>query len=90
MALPREISDDLFILCDTLIEGGEEGVESTISGLTREQFGVQFNLRGEGPAGWYRHSTVEGAGCVAGCLKPLVRCPRRVNWCGEVLDHHHG
>jgi hypothetical protein len=29
MTLPREISDDLFILCDTLIEGGEEGVEST-------------------------------------------------------------
>jgi hypothetical protein len=25
---PREISDDLFILCDTLIEGGEAGVES--------------------------------------------------------------
>ena len=48
MALPREVSDDLFVLCDTLIEGGEEGVESTISGLTREQFGVHFNLRGEG------------------------------------------
>ena len=28
MALPREISDDLFILCDALIEGGEEGVAS--------------------------------------------------------------
>ena len=28
MAFPREISDDLFILCDTLIEGGEDGVES--------------------------------------------------------------
>jgi hypothetical protein len=27
MELPREISDDLFILCDTLIEGVEEGVE---------------------------------------------------------------
>jgi hypothetical protein len=26
---PAWISDDLFILCDTLIEGGEEGVEST-------------------------------------------------------------
>jgi hypothetical protein len=28
MAFPREISDDLFILCDTLSEGGEDGVES--------------------------------------------------------------
>jgi hypothetical protein len=52
MALPREISDDLFILPDTLIDEGEEGVESTISGLTREQFWVQFNLGGEGPSPW--------------------------------------
>jgi hypothetical protein len=28
MALPREVSDDLLILCDTLIEGGDEGVEA--------------------------------------------------------------
>jgi hypothetical protein len=27
VALPREISDDLFMFCDTLIERGEEGVE---------------------------------------------------------------
>jgi DNA-binding beta-propeller fold protein YncE len=46
--------------------------------------GVQFDFRGEGRAGWYGLSTVEGAGCVAGCLKPLVRCPRRVDWCGQV------
>jgi hypothetical protein len=44
----------------------------------------------EGPAGWYGLSTVEGVGCVAGCLTPLVRWPRRVNWCGEILHHHHG
>ncbi len=30
---------------------------------------------------WSEHvrPSVDGAGCVAGCLKPLVRCPRRVN-----------
>src|SRR6266550_1903026 len=37
-----------------------------------------------------RSTTVEGAGCVAGRLTPLVRCQRPVNWCDEVLDQHHG
>jgi Tol biopolymer transport system component len=45
---------------------------------------VPFNVRGEAPAGWYGLSTVEGPGCIAGCLRPLVRCPEHVRWCGQV------
>jgi hypothetical protein len=51
----------LFILCDTLIEGGEEGVESTISGLAREQVGVQFNLPRRRACRLVR--TLDGRGC---------------------------
>ena len=36
--------------------------------------------RREGPAGWYGLSTVGSDGN----LHPLVRCPNRARWCGEV------
>jgi hypothetical protein len=35
MALPPTISEELFILCDSLIEGGEENVESIIADMSR-------------------------------------------------------
>jgi Tol biopolymer transport system component len=38
------------------------------------------NGRGEGPAGWYGLSSI-GLG---GRLQPVVPCPGRVTWCGQV------
>jgi WD40 repeat protein len=37
---------------------------------------------GEGPAGWYGLSTLDAKGR----LHPLVRCPHRVDWCGESVS----
>ena len=41
---------------------------------------VIADLPKQGPAGWYNLSTVRPDGS----LQPLVRCPHRVRWCGEV------
>ena len=37
MALPPTISQQLFILCDSLIDGGEESVESSIAEMSRAE-----------------------------------------------------
>ncbi|MDQ3066358.1 MAG: hypothetical protein M3R12_04290 [Actinomycetota bacterium] len=37
MALPREISDRLFLLCDTAIEGGSEGLRSLIADMPDDE-----------------------------------------------------
>jgi hypothetical protein len=37
MALPSEISEELFLLCDTLLEGGEEGMQGIISRMDRAE-----------------------------------------------------
>jgi WD40 repeat protein len=41
---------------------------------------VKPDARQEGPPGWYGISSVDARGR----LQPLVRCPHRVRWCGEV------
>jgi hypothetical protein len=43
---------------------------------------VDVNAKGNGPVGWYGLSTVGPEGS----LRPLVRCPQRAAWCGEVLS----
>jgi WD40 repeat protein len=40
----------------------------------------EANSIGEGPPGWYGLSTIG----IGGRLSPVVRCPGRVTWCGEV------
>jgi hypothetical protein len=37
MALPREISEQLFLLCDTTIEGGPESVRSIMDEMSRDE-----------------------------------------------------
>jgi WD40 repeat protein len=41
---------------------------------------VQSNSKHEGPIGWYGVSTVDSLGR----LHPLVHCPHRVDWCGDL------
>jgi hypothetical protein len=41
---------------------------------------VQSNSKHEGPSGWYGVSTVDSLGH----LHPLVRCPHRGDWCGDL------
>lgn len=43
---------------------------------------VTTNAKHEGPRGWYGLSTVDARHQ----LHPLVRCPHRVDWCGESVS----
>jgi TolB protein len=43
---------------------------------------ARVNANQQGPAGWYVISTVDKLGR----LHKLVRCPKRVGWCGELVS----